>query len=359
MNKRIANVVEAIKNNDQPIDGLLVVRNERIDCGNARYISGFSGSTAVIVISPERQVILVDLRYTEQAEEECPDFEVLNLHEVRLDTLVKEMGIKRLGYEPSEMTVNMFERYKSTLSDIELVPTRGIIQHLRAFKDEKEIEIIARACKYADEAFSHYLTCIKPGITEKKLAFELEMAMRRAGADRLGFDLILVSGKRSSHQHGAPTDKVLEVGDFVTLDFGAETEGYRCDITRTIVVGEASEKQREIYEAVRLAQQTALDMCLPGAQGPDIAAAARKILVDSGYGEWGTHGIGHGVGLEIHEAPGIGARNEIELKPGHVFTVEPGIYIPDFGGVRIEDTVAITEDGQIVLSKSPKELLIL
>jgi len=341
------------------LDALLVVKDEVVARENARYVTGFTGSSAYVIISPAARVLLTDDRYTEQAAEECPEFEIVR-HErpftKKLGEVLMDLSVKRLGFERGGLTVEMLDTFREDLPGVEFVPTLELIEEFRAVKDEGEIALIAKAAAIADKGFSHILEFIRPGMTEKEAALALEFFMRRSGADGLAFDMIFVSGKRSSHQHGAPTDKKIQSGDLITIDFGALYEGYRSDITRTVVVGRADQKQREVYEMVKRGQQKALDILRAGVVGREALAEVKKVAEDAGY-DASSFGIGHGVGLAIHEVPFIRAYGDLILQTGHVVTAEPGIYIPDWGGVRIEDTVVIEESCCRVLTKSSKELI--
>lgn len=360
MRKRIEETLRKIEKEN--VDGLLVIKNEALIKENVRYVSGFSGSSAYIIISPEHRILITDDRYTEQAVEECPNFEIVRHGRPFtkiFNEVVNNLNIKKLGFERNGVTVDLFNTLKENLTGIELVSTKGIIEGLRAVKDEKELVLMKKAAQITDRTFEHILDFIKMGIKERDIALEMEFYMRKIGASDLAFDLILVSGKRSSHQHGAPSEKKIEHGDFVTMDFGALYKSYRCDMTRTIVVGNADEKQKEVYNTVKMAQQEGVNILKAEVEGKKVSAYVRKIIEKAGYGDYSGHGLGHGVGLEIHEVPYIRAYGDFVLKAGNVVTVEPGIYIPGWGGVRIEDTIIIKEEGCEIITKSPKDLIAL
>ena len=234
-----------------------------------------------------------------------------------------------------------------------------MLEEIRAVKDDTELSAIAMAEKIGDRAFSYILGEIKPGVSEKEIALKLELKMRELGASGLSFDTIVVSGERTSMPHGEPSDKLIENGDFVTMDFGCIFNGYCSDMTRTVAVGSVTDEQRDIYNVVLRAQKTTCDAIKAGMKGSEVDAVARKIISDAGYGECFGHGLGHGVGLEIHEAPTANTRSEEILKPKMLVTIEPGIYIPKKFGVRIEDLSIVTENGIINLTGSEKELIIL
>ena len=257
---------------------------------------------------------------------------------------VMSMGIKSLGFEKDHVTYASYELYKHALQ-ADLVPLSGLVEKIRLIKTEEEITIIKAACRIADEAFEHIVTYIKPGMTELEVSNELEFFMRKLGATSSSFDTIVASGVSSALPHGVATDKVIEIGDFVTLDFGAVYNGYISDTTRTLAVGEPSEKLKEIYQVVLDAQLLALEKVKPGMTGKEADAIARDYIASKGYGEAFGHSLGHGIGLEVHEGPGLSFRSDIVLEPGMVITIEPGIYLPNIGGVRIEDDALVTENG--------------
>ncbi|WP_018132448.1 M24 family metallopeptidase [Effusibacillus pohliae] len=355
MQKRLARLRQQLA--DQPFDGLLVVKPE-----NRRYISGFTGTAGCLLVTAEDAVLITDFRYTEQAQEQAPDFHVVQHGTSAPETIRSELirlGIKRLGFEKDYLTYGLYSTYLEKFAPVELVPAEGIVEKLRAVKDEEEIAILRQAAKLADDAFSHILGYLKPGVSERDVALELEFFMRRQGAASSSFDIIVASGVRSSLPHGVASGKLLEKGDFVTLDFGALYQGYCSDITRTVVLGEATEKQREIYEIVLEAQLHALQHIKPGMTGQEADALARDIIREKGYGDHFGHSLGHGLGLYIHEEPRLSAVSNDVLQPGMVVTVEPGIYIPGFGGVRIEDDVLLTDSGIERLTGSSKDLFIL
>ncbi len=352
------------------LDGLFLVQNERVSKKNVRYLSGFTGSTAYLVITPKKRVITVDDRYTVQAAEQCKPYGFEVVPHVRpftgaLKKIVKELGIKRLGYETEAIMVSMFNTVNKALPDVELVPTTNFVENLRAIKDQDEVAILAEAAEMTDKLFEHVLEYIKPGVTEKDLALEFEYYARKMGASGLSFDLIVASGARGAMQHGAPTDKQIENGDFIVMDFGIAYQGYLTDMTRTVLVGKATKEQKRAYSTVKHAQEQACDLIRPGLLGSESAKKAYEIMVAAGYKEYCSQNLGHGVGLEIHEEPYLTLDGDLVLKPGHLVTVEPGIYIPGWGGVRIEDMVLVQgegkDDGQDIapriLTHSTKELI--
>ncbi|MFP3918461.1 Xaa-Pro peptidase family protein [Lysinibacillus telephonicus] len=338
------------------LDGLLIT-NEY----NRRYITGFTGSAGVAIVTKEDAVFITDFRYTEQAKKQVQNFRIVQQEGTLYNEVAKQvelMGIKSLGFEKDTVTYGMFETYKSLIK-AELVPQSGLIEKIRLIKSEQEINIIKVACEIADNAFTHILKFIKPGVTELEVSNELEFFMRKQGATASSFDTIVASGTRSALPHGVATDKVIEKGDFVTLDFGAIYNGYVSDITRTIAVGQPSEKLVEVYNTVLQSQLLALEKVGPGMTGIQADAVARDYLASKGYKEEFGHTTGHGIGLEVHEGPALSFRSETVLEPNMVVTIEPGIYLPGIGGVRIEDDILITETGNEKLTHSSKELIIL
>lgn len=333
---------------------------------NIRYLSGFAGTDSYLYLSSKRQVILTDSRYTLQAEEEGKDCEVRTIkgervYGVLLKELLEEDKVKRLGFEDGVMTWQLVKKLQEAAGDKwgeeRWVPLGEELSLLRAVKDEGEIEKLARAEQIGDEAFSYILTQIKPGITELEIAAKLEYYMKSHGAQEKGFDTIAASGLHSAMPHAVPSEKVLEKGDFLTLDFGCKYQGYCSDMTRTVVIGKAGEKQKEIYKIVLEAQEAALAGLRAGMTGAEGDALARKVIEEAGCGDYFGHGLGHSVGLEIHEKPALSPKDQTILRPGIIETVEPGIYIPGLGGVRIEDMTVITENGIKNLTSSPKELI--
>ncbi|MDF2556385.1 MAG: Xaa-Pro dipeptidase [Bacillales bacterium] len=338
------------------VDGILIT-NEF----NRKYISGFTGSTGVVLISKSEAKFITDFRYIEQATAQCVGFEIVK-QTIPYSELVndecKKMGIKRLAFEQDNLTFSTFKGYESKFEG-ELVPVSGVVEEQRKVKTADEIAIIQTAAEIADATFKYILDFIKPGITETDVSNEMEFFMRRAGATSSSFDIIVASGWRSALPHGIASNKVIEKGDMVTLDFGAVYNHYVSDMTRTIAVGDPGEKLKEIYAIVLEAQEYANTHIRPGITGIEADALARDIIKAKGYGDYFGHGLGHSIGLEVHEGPNLSFRSSEILVPGNVVTNEPGIYIPHLGGVRIEDDLVITEKGNYPLTISTKELIIL
>jgi Xaa-Pro aminopeptidase len=346
------------------VDALLLVKHEAVTRKNVQYLSGFTGSSAYVIVTaaPGARVILTDGRYVEQATNQCRPmgFEVVQHgpdFAIELGDVVRRLGIRRLGFESDAVLHSVIEHVRASLQDVELVPTLDIVAHLRTLKDGAELAAIRRAAAVAAGAFEHVLGFIRPGVTEREIAMELERHMRANGAEGLAFDMIVASGPRASMQHGAPTDKAVQAGEFVLMDFGAIVDGYLSDMTRTVVVGRASSEQRKVYETVRRAQEHGLASIKPGLVGGNVWRGMWQVIDDAGYGEFGGRRFGHALGLEIHEPPYLIEGSTDILAAGNVVTVEPGAYIPGWGGVRIEDMVHVTEDGCEVLSGGTKELV--
>lgn len=324
---------------------------------NRYYLSGFTGSTGTVLITKDKQFFLTDFRYINQAATQCPDFEIIQTtQQDPIYQTINQHVTDRLGFEDDFMSVESYGLFSSKL-EAEMVPMKRLIEDLRLIKDEAEVELMQQAQSIADKAFDHILTFIKPGVTEIQVANELIRFMKEQGASGESFDIIVASGVRGALPHGVATDKPIEAGDMVTLDFGCIYKGYCSDMTRTIAVGQVNDKQREIYDVVLKAQEAALAAVKPGITGAELDAIARDIITEAGYGEYFGHGLGHGVGLEVHEGPSVSRIGTKELQPGMIITDEPGIYLDGFGGVRIEDIILVTDDGKRVLSSSPKQLI--
>ena len=327
------------------------------------YFTGFPHSEGYFFITSDESYLLVDFRYIEAAENTVKTSNVVmfsNPYDV-LNEYISAKAIEEILLESEKVTLSAFnamqKNINASLKDSNELS--DIIKTLRLIKTEDEVEKLKKAQNIAEKAYLEVLKIVKPGITERQIALELEYLMKKYGAERIAFDLITVTGKKTSLPHGVPSDVEVQNGDFITFDIGAVYEGYHSDMTRTIVVGEASDEQKKIYDIVLKAHLEGLKAVKAGVSGYDVDKVCRDIITEAGYGEYFGHGTGHGVGLEIHEEPRVSPKGETVLKPGMVITVEPGIYLPDKFGVRIEDTVLVTEDGYETFAHIPKELIIL
>jgi Xaa-Pro aminopeptidase len=348
------------------LDAMLVT-----DLNNVRYLSGFTGSNAALLVfaGDRPPVLCTDGRYRTQAAQQAPDLEVIIERACGRYLAVRagEDGACRLGFEAHVVTVDDYQALTRALDDQAetlLVRAYGAVEALREVKDDGEIALLRLACEAADAALADLIEHggLRPGRTERQVGRELESRMLDHGADGVSFETIVAAGPNSAIPHHRPTDAVLAAGDFVKIDFGALVAGYHSDMTRTFVLGPAADWQREIYQLVATAQQAGRDVLVPGADLAAVDTASRQVIADAGYGATFSHGLGHGVGLQIHEAPGINALAAGTLLAGAAVTVEPGVYLPDRGGVRIEDTLVVGTDHAgkpELLTRFPKELQIL
>ncbi len=352
MNRRLINLQEKIS--AEKVDAILITK-----APNVTYFSGFRGDSSALLIGKNFRKLLTDGRYLEQAITEAKNFTIVQQTDGLRKKIVEEIkisGCKKVGFEGLVMTVAEHSYLKKELRGVEFKSVE--LDTLRQVKDTSEIENIRRACEIADVAFEKILAVIKPGVREFEVAAELEYFMRRLGSQAAAFTTIVASGWRGSLPHGTATDKKISAGELVTMDFGATFNGYCSDITRTICVGRASDEQKKIYNLVLDAQLYALEIITAGNGGKEIDAAVRDRLTSAGYGRFFVHGLGHGVGLEIHEEPRLSKLSKCEkLLPNMIVTDEPGLYIENFGGVRIEDTVLVTRGKAQPLTRSPKNLI--
>lgn len=328
---------------------------------NIRYLSGYCGDTGLLFLAPGRSVIMTDFRYIYQVKTEATDCEAVDIgndgYAAAIAKLVDEENCKRIGYEAEHLLCASMEAWKEKVPAVEFVNVEDELGDIRIIKTAYEIEQLRQAEHIGDLAFAEILEYLKPGVTELEIAARLEFSMKMHGASGNSFDPIVASGINSSMPHAVPSNKKLEKGDFVTLDFGCKYNGYCSDMTRTVVIGKATEKQKAIYGTVLKAQEAVLQYVKPGMTGKDIDAIARNIINEAGYEGCFGHGLGHGTGLNIHESPRASVKYEKMITSGMTLTVEPGIYIKDFGGVRIEDMIVFTEDGYENLTFSPKHLI--
>lgn len=339
---------------DRKIDAAIIAH-----LPNVRYLSGFTGTSGALVISAEKSLFVTDFRYEEQAKKQVSGFEVeiyKNPFDNFLGSILRKLGKKVMGFESNSVSHAQFERWASN-ANTKWVSLNRAVETLRMIKDNEELKSIKKAAKIVDDAFKYILAYIRPGVFERDIAIELEYFMRRHGAERSAFELIVASGRRSAMPHAANSFNKIRRNSFLVIDIGAVYEGYCSDMTRTVVVGQATGKQREIYQAVLDAQASAFDSIKCGKKASSVDKAARSILKKRGLGCYFGHNLGHGVGLEIHELPILGGRSENVLDPGMVFTIEPGVYIPNKEGVRIEDLLVLKKDGIELLTSSPRELI--
>ena len=347
---RIARLRDALPGAE--VDALLVT-----NLTNVRYLCGFSGTNGQLLVTGSGATFFTDPRYRARAGDlvQGADVEVydVNLH----DSLRPRVSGQRIGIEAATMSVAQKTTLEAKL-EIELAPTKNLVEELRRRKDAEEVSLLREAVRIADEAFGWIVDRLGPGRTEREVALDLDVEMRRRGADSISFDPIVGTGPLSAHIHHTPSDREMQTGDLILLDFGARWHGYCSDLTRTVVLGSSSDHHREVYEIVLASQSAGIDAVRAGAACAGVDAAARKVIDDAGYGETFGHGLGHGVGLDIHEVPRFHKTSEDTLLAGDVMTVEPGIYETGSGGIRIEDCVLVSDEGCEVLGKAPKDTLI-
>ncbi|AVQ33098.1 aminopeptidase P family protein [Staphylococcus muscae] len=340
---------------DQDLDALLVLTDY-----NRRYLSGFTGTSGALIITCSEQFLFTDFRYTEQAAKQATEYVIVEQQGDLMSTLqrhIKDNDYQNIGFEGHIVSYDTYVKLNE--GSHQLKPIGEAIEHIRMVKDEGEIANIKKAAEIVDKAYEYILTVAKAGMTEKELKALLESKMLHLGADDTSFDTIVASGYRGALPHGVASDKVIESGDMVTLDFGAYYNGYVSDITRTFAVGQPSDEMIKIYNIVLKAQKTAVSQIKSGMTGMEIDKIARDIIAEAGYGENFGHSLGHGIGLEIHERPMLSHKADNILQPNHCVTVEPGIYVNGIGGVRIEDDILIQENGGQCFTNSTKDLIIL
>ena len=351
---RIEHIRELIA--QEKLDGLLVT-----DDHNRYYLSGFSGSAGALLITPQEQLLLVDSRYWEQAERETTNLEIVRLQgklEERMPELFQSLALQNVGIEAETVTVAQLAQWKAAMpAHVTLQPTNGLVENLRNVKDETELAAIRRAVALTDRAFAFLCETVEPGMSEAKIAWELEIFMRSHGSNGLAFEPIVASGPNAALPHARPSERTVAEGEPILFDFGARVDHYCADLSRTICLGEPPPRLVEIFELVKRAQQAALDGIHAGQPAKQADALARDVIAGAGYGDQFGHSLGHGLGLNIHESPRVSAHSDETLPAGAVITVEPGIYLPGWGGVRIEDTVVVHEEDVELLSKAPKKLL--
>ncbi len=338
------------------LDALLVTR-----LPNVRYLTGYTGSNGQVVVGREASVFFTDGRYIAQSEHEVPDLDRV-IYASDFPSYFRkacgDLGVRRVGFEAAGVTYKLYRQLEA-LDGVEISPVEDEVERLRWVKEPEELALIERAQEITDAAFTETLPKLAEGVSEREIALELEWSMLRGGAEDVAFDSIVAFGESAAEPHHHPGERMLARGELVKLDFGALYEGYHSDMTRTVSFGEPSTELRELYDLVRRSQQAGVDAVRSGIEGRDADRASRGVIEDAGYGERFSHGLGHGVGLEIHEGPTLRSNSDEVLPVGAVVTVEPGVYLPGRAGVRIEDMVEVTEGGCRVIPRSTKELVVL
>ena len=352
MRKERINRIKRILRDDH-LDGILITCLE-----NVHYLSEFTGSDAALVMTETKEYFLTDSRYTTQARVEVSGFEIIEYKKKieGLSDLIKDLGLRGIGFEPHNVTYGAYRELAEKVNGGELISINERVRNIRAVKDDEEIGRIKRAIDIASKSLRENIWRITPGTQEREIALELEFSMRRNNADNVAFDTIVASGGRSALPHGKPSEKRIGKGDAVIIDFGSRYRGYYSDETCTFFCEKLNRRQKEVYQIVKDAHDKAIASIRPGRKAMELDAIARGWIKEAGYGDYFGHGTGHGVGLAVHENPVIGPESKDVLEEGMVFTVEPGIYIPGWGGVRIEDMVLVTENGCEVLTGLSKEI---
>ena len=354
--KRIAKLRRQLAAPDQPNN--LLVSNRT----NIFYQTGFTGSAGYLLVTPGRTTLLTDGRYTTQVEQECPDIdvEIQRQGETLIELLgrfLKKSKINELGFEATAITKATFDQLSTKIPQVDFVSTSGVVESLRIIKDKQEIAAIQKSIRVNERTFEVIRAQMSGDQTEREIGFNLEHQMRQFGATGCCFEPIVACGANAALPHATPGATRIAHNPILLVDWGAEVDHYVSDLTRTLWIGsKISAKFRKVYDAVLAAQLAAIDAIRPGAITSDIDGIARKIIEDAGFGKRFTHSLGHGMGLNVHEGPGLRSNQGTELKTGMVVTVEPGIYIPNWGGIRIEDDILVTADGCEVLSELPKQL---
>jgi Xaa-Pro aminopeptidase len=341
------------------LDAILISQPE-----NRYYLSGFNGSAGYLLITPREAVIATDFRYIEQAKTQCPDYRIFQIAGDAakwLPDLLAELKPKRMGFEASDITFTMYRRFSGILKEprlqLELVPTDGLAETLRSIKEPEEIELITRAAEITDSTCDDIENWIRAGMSEKEAAWEIEKSLREGGSQGIAFDVIIASGPNTALPHAQPSESRISSGEPILIDIGAKVGGYCADLSRTICLGARDDTFNKVYDTVLGAQLAAIAMINEGMTGEEADGIAREIIEQGGYGEAFGHSLGHGVGLAPHEQPRLGPGSPDHLADGMVFTIEPGIYLPGWGGVRIED-LAVMENGKVKLLSKARKILI-
>ena len=334
------------------LDALLITTPEAI-----RYYTGFTGSEALLLLTKERNFLVVDSRYTSQARGECKSTAVIESENKTKEVSgrSRKLGLKRVGFEPWRLSVAQHKELKDA-GTVDLVPVPEALERARMVKDADELRLLRKAAAISSESFLETIGSIGVGAGEREIALRLEFQIRKNGAEAIPFPIIVASGKRGALPHGPASGKRVGRGEFVTIDFGAVYGGYCSDETCTVMVGRPTARQKKVYQTVKDAHDKAISTVRPGVRAGQVDSAARKIIEKAGMGKYFKHGTGHGVGLAVHEEPRIAPKQDVMAEAGMVFTIEPGVYIPGWGGVRIEDTIRVTRQGCETLSSVPKEL---
>jgi Xaa-Pro aminopeptidase len=357
---RIKKLQDSIRKEN--LDGYIIYKREELSHSHdVRYLCGFTGDTGLLIVLASKAYLIVDSRFHTQAHRQAKGVKVIAAKSGPLEETknVKELQGSniRLGFETNALTYNLVDSFRENLPKALIIPTSGVVNSLSIIKDKNEQGLIAKAIEISETALERVFGFMKTGIREFEVAAELEYQMKMLGAEKPAFDTIVASGYRSALPHGVASEKKIAKGDFVTFDFGAWYKGYVADITRTVVMGKATVRQKKIYNTVLRANQAAIRKVKSGVSGFDVDKAARSVIKRAGYSKYFGHGTGHGIGIYVHVGPNAGPRSKDILKRGMVVTIEPGIYIPKWGGVRIEDDVLVTNTGSRVLTSAPKKLL--
>jgi Xaa-Pro aminopeptidase len=361
MSDRLGAIRGLLEETGRPYAALFISRPE-----NRAYLSGFTGSFGYLLITPGEALLFTDGRYVEQAAQQAPGWKVIRLQrpfEQSVIPEIKRLGLASIGFEADHLSYGDYSFWTEKIKETQWLPAPNLTALLRQRKDPAEVAAVRSAISIAERAFDNLLGLLKPGMTERAAAAELEFGMRKFGADAIAFDTIVASGVRGALPHGRATDKPIESGEFVTFDFGARVDGYNSDITRTIFVSgggkQPSQRQRQIYQLVQEAQLAGIEAVRPGVEASLVDQASRAVFEKAGLVEYYLHSTGHNLGREVHETPFMAPTDTTRLETGMVLTVEPGLYFSDWGGVRIEDDLLVTEDGAEVLPRLTRELILL
>jgi Xaa-Pro aminopeptidase len=324
---------------------------------NRRFLSGFTGSAGWLLITAEQALLATDFRYYEQVAREAPGFELAQIKTKFSDLLpelLADLGVGRLGFESQHVTVDQLDTWRQAVDGVEWVPLKDVVEGIRSIKDAAEIDALRRSVALTDAAFAHLLERAGPGMTEREVAWQIEAYMRGHGASKVAFDLIVAAGPNGALPHAQPSDHVIQPGEPIVVDIGCVVEGYCSDMTRTFCLGQPSAKYLEVWDVVLQAQKAVEDMVRAGVHGVEADAVARDLITEAGYGDHFGHGLGHGVGLAVHEGPRASRLSEDTFEAGMTLTIEPGIYLPGEFGVRLEDLVLIGDEGIEILTNTPK-----